>query len=104
MVLIDLGALYGRPPHFRRPNVTVLAELSVQVVGMLDAWVLSSVGWLGAVRYRVKIQHGDYLHQEHLVPARMLRQASWTDIRQGQMRGEIAEEARSLPVVSRDPT
>ncbi|ACV79078.1 hypothetical protein [Nakamurella multipartita] len=95
LVLIDLAALYGRPPHFRRPNVTILAELSIQVVGMLDAWVLSSVGWLGAVRYQVKLQYGDFLHQEHLVPARMLRKASWTDVRQGQLRGEIADDAEA---------
>lgn len=97
-MLIDLGALYGRPPHYRRPNVTVLAELSVQVVGSLDAWVLSSCGWLGACRYQVKLGAGDFLHQEHLVPARMLRKASWTEIRQGHMRGEIADDmAGSTP-------
>lgn len=96
LVVIDLGALYGRPAHFRRPNVTMLAELSVQVVGLLDAWVSSSSGWFGACRYQVKLGAGTFVPQEHLVPARMLKKAGWTEVRQGQMRGEIAEEGSGM--------
>lgn len=92
LVVIDLGALYGRPPHFRLPNVTVLAELAAQVVGYLDAWVSSNAGWMGACRYQVRISAANYVPQQHLVPARMLKKADWTEIRQGQMRGEIAED------------
>lgn len=97
LVVIDLGAMYGRPPHFRLPNVTVLAQLSVQVVGYLDAWVSSTAGWMGACRYRVKLGAANYVPQEHLVPARMIKKADWTEIRQGQMRGEIAEDASIRP-------
>jgi hypothetical protein len=57
LVIIDLAALYGRAPHFRRPNITVLPSLSVQVVALLDAWVLTEDGWYGACRYKVKLAH-----------------------------------------------
>jgi len=50
LIIVDLGALYGRAPHFRRPNITVLPSLHVQVVGLLDAWVLSDEGWYAACR------------------------------------------------------
>jgi hypothetical protein len=46
LIIVDLGALYGRAPRFRMPNITVLPSLHVQVVGLLDAWVLSDEGWL----------------------------------------------------------
>lgn len=88
-VVIDLGALYGRPPHFRRPNVTVLAQLHVQVVGLLDAWVSTETGWFAACRYRVKLEYSHYVDQEHLVPARMLRLATDKEVDLGRMRGEI---------------
>ena len=66
LIIVDLGALYGRAPHFRRPNITVLPSLHVQVVGLLDAWVLSDEGWYAACRYKVKLSHGDYVDQQHL--------------------------------------
>lgn len=96
LVVIDLGALYGRPSHYRLPNVTLMADLKSQVVGLLDAWVLSNVGWFGACRYQVKLAAGTFVPQEHLVPARMLKKADWTEIRQGQMRGEIADDGRAV--------
>lgn len=89
MVIIDLAALYGRPPHFRRPNVTVLAQLHVQVVGLLDAWVSTETGWFAACRYKVKLGHSHYVDQEHLIPARMLRPADGREVELGRMRGEI---------------
>lgn len=88
-ILIDLGALYGRPPHFRRPNVTVLAQLHVQIVGQLDAWIMTETGWFGACRYKVKLGHAHHIDQEHLVPARMIRRASDKEVEVGRMRGEI---------------
>jgi hypothetical protein len=61
LIIVDLGALYGRAPHFRRPNITVLPSLHVQVVGLLDAWVLSDEGWYAAYRHRVKLKWGSFL-------------------------------------------
>ena len=89
LVIIDLGALYGRAPHFRRPNITVLPSLGVQVVGLLDAWVLTDGGWFGACRYKVKLAHAEFAAQEHLVPARMIRAADDREVAVGRMRGEI---------------
>ena len=88
-VIIDLGALYGRAPHFRRPNITVLPSLNVQIVSLLDAWVLTEDGWYGACRYKVKLAHALFVDQEHLVPARMIRAASDREVEAGRMRGEI---------------
>ncbi len=89
LIIIDLGALYGRSPHFRRPNITVLPTLSVQVVGLLDAWVMTDDGWYGACRYKVKLAHGQYVDQEQMVPARMIRAADDREVQVGRMRGEI---------------
>ena len=89
LIIVDLGALYGRAPHFRRPNITVLPSLHVQVVGLLDAWVLSDEGWYAACRYKVKLRHGDYADQQHLVPARVIKRATDRDVELGRMRGEI---------------
>jgi len=61
LIIVELGALYGRAPHFRRPNITVLPSLHVQVVGLLDAWVLSDEGWYGACRYKVKLGHSHFV-------------------------------------------
>lgn len=89
-VLIDLAALYGRQPDFRRPNILVLPSLSVMVMGQLGAWVLSDSGWFGACRYRIKLAHAEYLDQSHLVPAWTLRRATADDVRQATMRGELS--------------
>jgi hypothetical protein len=89
LVIIDLGALYGRARHFRRPNITVLPSLSVQVVGLLDAWLLTEDGWYGACRYKVKLAHAQFVDQDHLVPARMIRAADDREVEVGRMRGEI---------------
>ena len=89
LIIVDLGALYGRAPHFRRPNNTVLPSLHVQVVGLLDAWVLSDEGWYAACRYKVKLGHGHFVDQEHLVPARVIKRASGQEVELGRMRGEI---------------
>lgn len=88
-VVIDLLALYGRHPLFRRPNVLVLPQLDVIVVALLEAWVLSESGWFGHCRYRVKIRHGDYLDQAHLVPVRMMRPVTEFEVQQAVMRGEL---------------
>ncbi|WP_037363046.1 hypothetical protein [Nakamurella lactea] len=88
-VLIDLGALYGRQPHFRRPNVLLIASLHYTAVAELDAWVLAETGWFGACRYRVKLAYGQYIEQNHLVPAWALRLATDFDLAQARMRGEL---------------
>lgn len=88
-VLIDLGALYGRQPHFRKPNVLLLADLTVVIAGELDAWVLAQTGWFGACRYRVKVGYGNYVEQSHLVPGWALKRASNRDLLQARMRGEL---------------
>lgn len=88
-VLIDLGAMYARQPHFRKPNVLLLADLTVVVAGELDAWVLAQTGWFGACRYRVKVGYGNYVEQNHLVPGWALKRASDRDLLQARMRGEL---------------
>lgn len=88
-VVIDLAALYGRQAHFRRPNVVVLPQLHVDVIGYLDAWVVSETGWFGFCRYRVKLAHAEWLGQSHLIPGWALRRANQWDVKQGRMRGEL---------------
>jgi len=61
----------------------------VQVVGLLDAWVLSDKGWYAACCYRVKLGQGHFVDQEHLVPARVVKRASGQELELGRMRGEI---------------
>jgi len=72
-VLIDLRAVYTSQPHFKRPNVTVIASLDLVVAGLLDAWVLTSQGWFGACRYKVELGYGTWAEQSHLVPGWCLR-------------------------------
>jgi hypothetical protein len=88
-VVIDLAALYSRQPHFRRPNVVLLPALRVNVVGWLDAWVVSETGWFGFCRYRVKLGHAQYSDQSHLVPGWALRRANQWEVQRGTMRGEL---------------
>ncbi|MDQ2740068.1 MAG: hypothetical protein M3Y35_15915, partial [Actinomycetota bacterium] len=67
-----------------------IASLHYAVVAELDAWVLTETGWFGACRYRVKLTHGQYIAQSHLVPAWVLRQANDSDLAQAKMRGDLA--------------
>jgi hypothetical protein len=88
-VAIDVAALLGRTPHFvQPPEVPTIAPLA-QVVGHLDAWVLSSSGWLGACEYRLLLYGTSYLPQSHLVPAWALRLAAEAEIAEARRRSEI---------------
>jgi hypothetical protein len=98
-VLIDLGALYGRQPHFQRPNVIMTVSLDHVVAGLLDAWVLTSTGWFGACRYHVKLGYGRATEQRHLIPAWALKSPSALDLRQAEMRGDLGA---GRPATSRD--
>jgi hypothetical protein len=90
-VLIDLGAMYGRQAHFRRPHVLVMAGLHDVVVGELEAWVLAETGWFGACRYRVKLAYATFVEQSHLVPGWALKPATDEDIAQARMRGRLQQ-------------
>lgn len=61
-------------------------------VAELDAWVLAETGWFGACRYQVKLAHGRYIAQSHLVPAWALRPATDFDIAQERVRGNAPRE------------
>jgi hypothetical protein len=88
-VLIDLGALYGQQPHFRSRTVTVPESLRTVVVGQLDAWVLSDLGWFGACRYRIHLGLKQLVEQSHMVPSWVLRPASDSEVEQAVLKGEL---------------
>ena len=90
-VVIDLGAVYGRQPLFRRPNILVLASLHGMVVGQLHAWVIAESGWFGRCTYRVKIAVAEYWQQDHLVPGWAIRPASFDEVNVSRMKGKLSE-------------
>ena len=90
-VLIDLGAMYSRAPHFDLPHQLIIADLSHTVVGLLDAWVVSDSGWFGACRYKVKVAYAEWVDQSHLVPARFITPATERAVGLARMRGKIIE-------------
>jgi hypothetical protein len=45
--------------------------------------------WFAACRYKVKLGHGDYIDQQYLVPARMIKRATEKEVELGRMWGEI---------------
>jgi hypothetical protein len=88
-VLIDLGALYGRQPHFKQVGAMVPETMQTIVIGQLDAWVLCEIGWMGACRYRVHLGLKQLIGQSHMVPSWVMRLADDSSVEQALLRGEL---------------
>lgn len=91
VVAVDLGALYGKTPHFELPaGVRTAASLNVIVIGYLEAWILTrEQGWFGAVSYRVRIGDKHFLEQNHLIPQWALKQASTEEVQAAKATGQL---------------